>query len=94
MKKIKKYKWGKYLPHIIIEKPSEVKFDDFNYDVERADDHYFINNEDYYSGNFYLYLGIGAFIFSSIGFTFENSKERARLELAHEFAEKTLASIN
>ena len=26
--------------------------------------------------------------------TFENSKERARLELAHEFAEKTLASIN
>ena len=75
MKKIKKYKWGKYLPHIIIEKPSEVKFDDFNYDVERADDHYFINNEDYYSGNFYLYLGIGAFILSSIGFTFENSKE-------------------
>ena len=75
MRKIKKYKWGKYLPHIIIEKPSEVKFDDFNYDVERADDHYFINNEDYYSGNFYLYLGIGAFILSSIGFTFENSKE-------------------
>ena len=58
MKKIKKYKWGKYLPHIIIEKPSDTKKNTFEYGTIRADDEFYINDMGYGVSHIDLYVGI------------------------------------
>ena len=65
MKKVRKFKWWtSYLPHIIIEKPYEIKKEDLGNSILRADDQFFIENKVEVGKDILVEMAIGGFLFS------------------------------
>ncbi|WP_454989250.1 hypothetical protein [Capnocytophaga sputigena] len=69
MKKVRKFKLYKYLPHTIFERPSDTEKISFEYGTIRADDQFYINDLKYGLWYIYLYLAAGCFFISIIGLT-------------------------
>ena len=69
MKKVRKFKLYKYLPHTIFERPSDTEKISFEYGTIRADDQFYIKDLKYGLWYIYLYLAAGCFFISIIGLT-------------------------
>jgi hypothetical protein len=69
MKKVRKFKLYKYLPHTIFERPSDTEKISFEYGTIRADDQFYINDLKYGLWYIYIYLAAGCFFISIIGLT-------------------------